>query len=167
MKQIIPILTLLFLLSCTNNETTTSTSSESAKAELEQLLDDFLQGASVNNAEMHDRFWAEDLIYTSSAGERITKQDIMTGFEAGSSAEDSDGPEYGYEDLQIMVFDDAAVVAFRLVGTVESGDQADVMNYYNTGTFIKRKSQWQAVAWQATRIPEEGIFVKSSIQRSN
>ena len=154
MKQIIPILTLLFLLSCSNNETTTSTSYESAKAELEQLLDDFLQGASVNNAEIHDRFWAEDLIYTSSAGERITKQDIMTGFEPDSSAAGSDGPEYGYEDLQIMVFDDAAVVAFRLVGTVGSGDEADVMNYYNTGTFVNRNSQWQAVAWQATRIPE-------------
>lgn len=154
MKQIISILTLLFLLSCSNNETSTSTSSESVKAELEQLLDDFLQGASVNNAEMHDRFWAEDLIYTSSAGERITKQDIMTGFEANSSDTDSDGPEYGYEDLQIMVFDDAAIVAFRLVGTVDSGDETEVMNYYNTGTFINRNSQWQAVAWQATRIPE-------------
>jgi hypothetical protein len=154
MKQIISILTLLFLLSCSNNETSTSSSTEAVKAELEVLLDDFLKGASVNNAEMHDRFWAEDLIYTSSAGERITKQDIMTGFESDNSAEDSGGPEYGYEDLQIMVFGDAAVVAFRLVGTVESGDQADVMNYYNTGTFINRNSQWQAVAWQATRIPE-------------
>jgi hypothetical protein len=28
------------------------------------------------------------------------------------------------------------------------------MNYYNTGTFVNRNSQWQAVAWQATRIPE-------------
>jgi len=133
-----------------------SNSSEVAKAELEELLDDFLQGASINNAEMHDRFWAEDLIYTSSAGERITKQDIMTGFEEDTSSVSSEdqSPQYSYEDLQIMVFDEAAVVAFRLVGTTGSGTNAEEMNYYNTGTFINRNAQWQAVAWQATRIPE-------------
>lgn len=156
MKYIIPILVLFFFASCSDSQMNSSNSSETAKAELEELLDDFLQGASVNNAEMHDRFWAEDLIYTSSAGERITKQDIMTGFEADTSSVSTDdqSPQYSYEDLQIMVFDDAAVVAFRLVGTTVSGTIEEQMNYYNTGTFINRNAQWQAVAWQATRIPE-------------
>lgn len=156
MKFIIPILVLFFIASCSDSQMNSSNSSELVKAELEELLDDFLQGASINNAEMHDRFWAEDLIYTSSAGERITKQDIMTSFEADTSsvnAED-ESPQYSYKDLQIMVFDDAAVVAFRLVGTTGSGTNAEEMNYYNTGTFINRNAQWQAVAWQATRIPE-------------
>lgn len=156
MKYIIPILVLFFIASCSDSQMNSSNSSELVKAELEELLDDFLQGASINNAEMHDRFWAEDLIYTSSAGERITKQDIMTSFEADTSsvnAED-ESPQYSYEDLQIMVFDDASVVAFRLVGTTGSGTNAEEMNYYNTGTFINRNAQWQAVAWQATRIPE-------------
>lgn len=156
MKYIIPILAVFFITSCSNGQMDSSNSPDVAKAELEELLDDFLQGASVNNAEMHDRFWAEDLIYTSSAGERITKQDIMTGFEADTSSVSTDdqSPRYSYEDLQIMVFDDAAVVAFRLVGTSGSGNNAEEMNYYNTGTFINRNTQWQAVAWQATRIPE-------------
>ena len=156
MKYIIPILAVFFITSCSNGQMDSSNSPDVAKAELEELLDDFLQGASVNNAEMHDRFWAEDLIYTSSAGERITKQDIMTGFEADTSSVSTDdqSPQYSYEDLQIMVFDDAAVVAFRLVGTTGSGNNAEEMNYYNTGTFINRNTQWQAVAWQATRIPE-------------
>ena len=154
MKQIIPIFTLLFLLSCSSNETSTSNSTDAVKAELEELLGDFLKGASVNNAEMHDRFWAEDLIYTSSSGDRISKEDIMSGFGQGTPENDEPTPEYSYEDLQIMVFDDAAVVAFRLVGKTGSGESADEMNYYNTGTFINRNSQWRAVAWQATRIPE-------------
>jgi hypothetical protein len=28
-------------------------------------------------------------------------------------------------------------------------------NYFNTGTFLKRGGKWQAVGWQATRIPAE------------
>jgi len=141
----------LIFTSCVNGQPTT----DSAEKELEELLDDFLQGASVNNEQMHDRFWAEDLIYTSSAGERFGKKDIMAGFEAENEGNTADGPAplYGYEDLQIMVFDDAAVVAFRLVGSVETADSMQVMNYYNTGTFVNRNNQWRAVAWQATRIP--------------
>ena len=37
-------------------------------AELTKLLNDFLAGASRNDIAMHDRFWADDLIYTRSAG---------------------------------------------------------------------------------------------------
>ncbi len=29
------------------------------------------------------------------------------------------------------------------------------MNYFNTGTFLKREGKWQAVAWQATIIPKK------------
>ena len=46
-------------------------------AELTRLVKDFLDGASRNDAAMHDRFWAEDLIYTGSSGRRIGKADIM------------------------------------------------------------------------------------------
>ena len=28
-----------------------------------------------------------------------------------------------------------------------------MQEFYNTGTFVKRRGRWQAVAWQATRIP--------------
>jgi len=33
-------------------------------AELAKLLNDFLAGASRNDAAIHERFWADDLIYT-------------------------------------------------------------------------------------------------------
>lgn len=32
--------------------------------ELTKLLNDFLAGAGRNDVAMHDRFWADDLIYT-------------------------------------------------------------------------------------------------------
>ena len=28
------------------------------------------------------------------------------------------------------------------------------LNYFNTGTFLRRDGLWQVVAWQATRIPD-------------
>jgi hypothetical protein len=154
MKYLTFILFSLLFISCSENHNAEQ-STETAEAELEQLLDEFLQGASVNNAEMHDRFWADDLIYTSSAGERFGKDNIMAGFgnENEENSSDEPSPQYGYEDLQIMVFDDTAVVAFQLVGTVGEGDSREVMTYYNTGTFMNRDNQWLAVAWQATRIP--------------
>ena len=40
-------------------------------AQLRLLLNEFLAGASVNDVAMHERFWAEDLVYTSSGGERF------------------------------------------------------------------------------------------------
>jgi hypothetical protein len=41
---------------------------ESDEEILTHMLNEFLSGASINDAAAHDRFWAEDLVYTSSKG---------------------------------------------------------------------------------------------------
>ena len=51
-------------------------------AKLTKLLKDFLAGAGRNDAAMHERFWADDLIYTASAGRRIGKPDILRDVKA-------------------------------------------------------------------------------------
>lgn len=121
--------------------------------DLAQLLDDFLAG--VTQAETHDRFWADDLIYTSSRGTRSTKSDIMSGFVVpDDGATPAPGPVFSAKDIQIHVYGQAAVVAFKLVATPPPGsEEMGVQNYFNTGTFLKRDGIWQAVAWQATIIP--------------
>ena len=123
--------------------------------DLKQMLDNFLAG--VTKAETHDRFWAEDLIYTSSSGTRTTKADIMSGFNAANNSpnEDAAGPVFTAEDVQIQVYGDAAVVAFRLLATPPVGaEELGVQNYFNTGTFLRRGGEWRVVAWQATIIPK-------------
>lgn len=122
---------------------------------LKNLLDEFLQGASINNAEIHNRFWAEDLIYTSSNGERVTKQIIMDGLADDSGNINQQTPQYHAEETQIQLFDDMAVVAFKLVAITPEASGEERLEFYNTGTFQKRDGQWKAVAWQATRIPVE------------
>ena len=125
-------------------------------AELTKLLQDFLAGAGRNDAAMHARFWANDLIYTASAGQRIGKVDIMKEVrEEGSPKPGDETTVFTAEDIRIQQYGDTAIVAFRLVGTTDKAGKKTVNNYLNTGTFLKRDGKWQAVAWQATRIPPE------------
>ena len=123
-------------------------------AELTRLLKEFLAGASHNDAAMHDRFWAEDLIYTGSSGRRIGKADIMRDVRSSPAPKPADPvTTYSAEDIRIQQYGNTAIVAFRLIGTTEKDGKTQVAQYLNTGTFLKRNNIWQAVAWQATKIP--------------
>ena len=124
--------------------------------ELTKLLQDFLAGAGRNDLAMHERFWADDLIYTSSTGRRIGKADILR--EVRDQGPPKPGDEtviYTAEDSRIQQYGDTAIVAFRLVGTTDKKGTKTVGNYLNTGTFLKRDGKWQVVAWQATVMPEK------------
>lgn len=126
--------------------------------DLTLMLHEFLAEAA--NEAAHERFWAEDLIYTSSSGRRTSKAEIMQSFSAPENNDGAEaGPVYTAEDIQIRVYGTTAVVAFRLVATPaddsgESDAESEVLQYFNTGTFLKRDGTWQVVAWQATGIPE-------------
>ncbi|WP_232325023.1 nuclear transport factor 2 family protein [Microbulbifer agarilyticus] len=126
--------------------------------DLNSLLDQFLAGAS-NDIAVHERFWADDLIYTSSNGQRFGKKKIIQGMrEAASENEQTTASvDYRAEDTDIRLFGDTAVIAFRLVAEPGSADtknkQTEITEFFNTGTFVKRDGKWQAVAWQATKIP--------------
>ncbi len=123
----------------------------SPEDDLHGLLDAFLEGASTNDMEMHERFWAEDLVYTSSTGERRGKAEIMDSLRAAPGADAQSPPEYIGEDVKIRVFGDLAVITFRLVARMPDGN---VGEYFNTGVFRRDDGDWRAFTWQATRIPE-------------
>ena len=150
-----------------------SLAAQSAKstAELTALLNEFLVGAGKNDAAIHDKFWAEDLIYTRSAGARINKEELMKGVRS-APAPKADDPvsEYSAENVQIRTYGNTAVVAFKLVGkTVKKDGSTDASEYLNTGTFVKRNGRWQAVAWQATAIPKpkpEVAAVEPSVEKA-
>lgn len=116
---------------------------------LTELLEGFLAGASRNDASVHQRFWADELIYTSSAGERTNKQEILAGLAAEPEAPAGPPVTYSAEDIRIRQYGDTAVVAFRLVGKT-GGESPETKYYLNTGTFLKRNGEWRAIAWQAT-----------------
>ena len=136
--------------------TTLPLSAQEAPAadELTSLLEDFLAGASENNIQIHDRFWADDLIYTSSSGNRMTKDDIMDNLKnPPDSNQNGPSPVYSAEDILIQQYGKTAIVVFKLVAVTDNGDKKEITEYLNSGTFLKRNEIWQVVNWQATKIP--------------
>ena len=61
--------------------------------------------------------------------------------------------KYAAEEVRIQQYGTSAMVAFRLVATTVKGDSTQVARYLNTGFFLKRFGKWQAVGWQATKLP--------------
>jgi hypothetical protein len=130
-------------------------SSEPATAQTSEqqviaLLREFL--SKVSDPAMHQRFWADDVVYTGSNGKFRAKTEIVENVRKGGLAKPGDPePTFSAEDITTHVFGDTVVVAFRLVH--HAGDTTE--SYRNTGTFLRRNGQWQVVAWQATRVQEQ------------
>jgi len=125
-----------------------------AEAELKRLLADFLAVASHSpvsaaDKQMFARFFADDVLYTRAAGATTTKAEIMKSLDEPA---DPKAPSVTFtaEDVTVHQYGDIAIVAFKLVQKVSDGTGAE---YRNTGTFQRRKGKWQAIGWQATKIP--------------
>lgn len=129
------------------------------KTKINQLLNSFLANDINDTYKNHDRFWADDLIYTGSGGDRINKTIIMNEIKDGLANNEGEDlkktmPKYWAEDTDIRLYGETAIVAFRLMAESPNNDNEIVKSsYFNTGTFIKRDGRWQVVAWQATKIP--------------
>jgi len=125
------------------------------RSEIATMLTTFLTPAVNNSAAGHERFWADDLVYTSSAGKVMSKGDILKSFaeepktEAGKKAKP--GPVFTAEDILVRPYGDMAALTFRLV---ERDPDGKISYFRNSGTFLLRNGQWQAVTWQATRVVE-------------
>ena len=133
-------------------------------AELTKLLNEFLAGASRNDVAIHERFWADDLIYTRSAGRRVNKSEVMHDVRSTPAPKPTDPQTvYTAEDIQIQQYGNTAVVAFRLVATTHVGEATHVANLLNSGTFVKRDGKWQVVNWQSTRMPRTEAESKSDV----
>ena len=128
------------------------------EAELVALVERFLNAAAAGDAAMHARFWHPDLVYTSSAGKRFGKAELMAGLQALPDA-GADQPlvQYRAQDTQVRMFDSVAIVTFRLVAETPGDADTPRQDYFNTGVFVNTSGQWQAITWQATfAAPVEG-----------
>lgn len=122
-------------------------------AHLTSRLNEFLAGASRNDASIHEDFWADDLIYTRSAGRRVTKADVMRDVRNAPAPKPGDPVMiYSAEDIRIQQYGDTAIVAFRLVAETDAGGKKSVAYLLNSGTFVKRDGKWRVVNWQSTRM---------------
>ncbi len=129
------------------------------ETQLKSLLNDFLAAASHSpvspeDKKMFARFFADDVLYTRASGAVVTKTDIMKSLD---EPPDPKAPKvtYSAEDVTVHDYGDTAIVAFRLMQKIDDNGKFETHTFRNTGAFHKRNGQWQAVGWQATRIPEE------------
>jgi hypothetical protein len=125
-----------------------------AKAEVTALLQEFL--SKVTSPAMHQRFWADDVIYVSNAGVARTKADILNGMKSAEPAPPAAGGAgvpstggYSAEEVVVRQFGEAVVLNFRLVQ--HTAGQPDT-SFRNSGVFVLRDGRWQVVSWQATRV---------------
>ncbi|MCK7459770.1 nuclear transport factor 2 family protein [Idiomarina aminovorans] len=131
---------------------TSAFAQESVEEATTKAVEDFLYGASINDPEAHERFWAEDLTYTSSSGNRFGKAYLMSELDgAGPKDPGEVNVWYGAEDIEVKPFGDTVVFNFTLTAEEEG---KVTQYYYNTGVLIERDGLWQAVNWTATKIHE-------------
>jgi ketosteroid isomerase-like protein len=118
-----------------------------------QLVRSFLANVPKNDPKVFQEFFADDVIYTRSAGVTVTKADILKNIDVRATNE----PQATFEadDFTVHPYGEMAVVNFRLIMHNNEGGKATTSYFRNTGTFLKRNGKWQAVAWQATKVPEK------------
>lgn len=133
---------------------------DNTRTQITAILKNFLSPAVMSTAAGHNNFWADDLVYTSSAGKVMHKADIMKSFadapkpDASKSVSDKSHepePVFTAEDILVRPYGEMAALTFRLVETDPDGK---VSTFRNSGTFLRRGGKWQAVTWQATRMAE-------------
>jgi hypothetical protein len=121
---------------------------------LTQMVRDFLRVVPEGRREIFDAFFADDVIYTRSAGVTVNKAEILRNIDVRAVNEPN--ATYEADEFTVHSYGDTAVVNFRLIQHNEKVGNPETNYFRNTGTFLKRNGKWQVVAWQATRVPENG-----------
>jgi len=117
-----------------------------------QLVRDFLANVPKNDPKVFQEFFADDVIYTRAVGVTVAKADILKNI--GVRAANDPQATYDADDFTVHPYGEMAVVNFRLIMHNTENGKATTTYFRNTGTFLKRNGKWQAVAWQATKVPE-------------
>jgi ketosteroid isomerase-like protein len=122
--------------------------------QLTQIVRNFLAEVPKGDRQTFENFFADDVIYTRSAGVTVDKAEILRNIDARAVNEPH--ATYAGDDFTVHDYGNMAVVNFRLVQHNEKDGKQETNYFRNTGTFLKRNGKWQVVAWQATKIAGSG-----------
>ncbi len=143
----------LLVLCLTATPAALAADAKATRATITSMLQEFL--AKNADRAQHDRFWADDLVYTSAMGVVRTKAEIMKNFDEDKTAPakpKEPSATYSAEDIVVRAYGTTAALTFRLVAHNPDGT---IQYYRNSGTLIFRDGRWQVVTWQATKVPED------------
>lgn len=125
----------------------------SINQELIDRVHGFLASVPKNDPKVFQDFFADDVIYTRAAGVTVSKADILKNI--GVRAVNEPEATFDGDDFTVHAYGNTAVVNFRLIMHNTVDGKKETVYFRNTGTFLKRDGKWQAVAWQATRVPAQ------------
>ena len=114
-----------------------------------QLNDEWVKALVRGDSATLDRIMADDLKYVHGSGAIQNKRQFLASLNSGDMVYHS----IDFEDVDVRVFGDTAVVMSSpriniLIDGKEQKFQARFLRVY-----VKRKGMWQMVAHQATRLP--------------
>lgn len=127
-------------------------SQDPAVQQVTQRVRDFLANVPKNDPKVFQDFFADDVIYTRSVGVTVNKADILKNIDVRAASDPQ--ATYDADDFTVHPYGEMAVVNFRLIMHNTESGKTTTSYFRNTGTFLKRDGKWQAVAWQATKVPE-------------
>jgi ketosteroid isomerase-like protein len=136
-----------------NNKAGNPAVETAAIQQVTQRVRDFLANVPKNDPKVFQDFFADDVIYTRSAGVTVTKADILKNIDVRATNEPQ--ATFDADDFTVHPYGEMAVVNFRLIMHNTENGKPTTAYFRNTGTFLKRNGKWQAVAWQATKAAED------------
>jgi ketosteroid isomerase-like protein len=102
------------------------------------------------DVERLDQMLSDDYTFTSSTGEVATKAQALEDLQSP----DLHVEELVNQDMQVRVYDGAAVVLGRSVVRGRFGDQDLSGTYRYTRMYVQKGSRWQVVASHLSRMPD-------------
>ncbi|HEY6272007.1 MAG TPA: nuclear transport factor 2 family protein [Terriglobales bacterium] len=128
-----------------------SASDQATAKHIEQMVRDFLAEVPKGDRKVFENFFADDVIYTRSAGVTVDKAEVLNNIDVRAANQPQ--AKFEADSFTVHPYGDTAVVNFRLVMHNIVNGQPETVYFRNTGTFLKRNSKWQVVAWQSTKVP--------------
>ena len=151
-RNLVPIIAILaasLLLSRSQTNKPSNATEPSPPGQILQALEREWAGAvKRRDAEAIDRIQAEEYVFTDPAGRLWTKSRALDTVKAGDLQIDS----FDLSEVSARLYDNAAVVTFRIVWEGKYLDKDISGPQRMTDVFVKRDGRWQCVASQATRI---------------
>ena len=139
------------LLSCCNNKNAV-TKSSSETSTLEKEITDLdrhrIEALEKGDTAWLSKFYADDFIMITSAGEIRTKQDQLRDIGSGTVVHGKIEEKY----LQMRFYGNVAVVQSESKGVlIQNGNKSDEVRRF-TRIFVKNRKQWQLVSTHISRV---------------
>jgi ketosteroid isomerase-like protein len=100
-----------------------------------------------------DHIIADDWVCIDGAGLVITKGQLLERVQSSATFLDP----YEFDEINLRIFKDAAIVTGRLSGTKRGNDGTFYIEQRYTRVYVKRNDRWQSVATQVTVVKEERV----------